>query len=407
MGTSKSLPAIRKLVYTLLVNTKFRFLAVAILLQSAMAPNSWAGPREKGKLLFERIAGIPPSAALLDQLEATIKGGNITAAAQIAMAQPSFYNLTLKNWVTPWTNASRSIQSPLNDYSATVIGMIRDDLPFDEILYGDHLYVAPQALVAAGTTRAFNRQNNDMYADLENKAIDLSQAANLARVSQTATTGIADTAGVITTRASGAAFFSAGTNRRVFRFIAINHLCNDLEALQDTSVPDFRVRRDVDRSPGGDSRTFKNKCVGCHGLQDALGGAFAYFNFNNNQLEHTPGNVQGKMNQNREIFPEGFNTTNDSWLNLITTGRNASLGWRKPSSGSVEGGNGARSLGATLAATRAFSSCAVEKVFTKVCLRSPTVSERASLENLTDRFEQGGYKIKTVFAEVGQFCLGL
>ena len=72
------------------------------------------------------------------------------------------------------------------------------------------------------------------------------------------------TAGVLTSRAAAQAFFVAGTNRAMFRFTLMNHLCNDLEQLNDTTRAPDRIRQDVSRSPGGDSRIFLNSCVGCH-----------------------------------------------------------------------------------------------------------------------------------------------
>ncbi len=44
-----------------------------------------------------------------------------------------------------------------------------------------------------------------------------------------------------------------GTNRRMFRFTMMNHLCADLQTIPDTTRPPDRIRQDVTRSPGGDS----------------------------------------------------------------------------------------------------------------------------------------------------------
>src|SRR5690606_19710282 len=147
--------------------------------------------------------------------------------------------------------------------------------------------------------------------------------APLLRVPQSGANNITDTAGAITTRAFGEAYFQAGTNRRMTRYVFMNFLCRDFEQLHDVTRPDFRVRRDVERNPGDDSRTYKNKCVGCHAGQDGLGGAWAYFTFNNGQTVHTPGQVQGKMNQNSQFFPSGYRTTDDSWINLWAEGQNS------------------------------------------------------------------------------------
>ena len=82
----------------------------------------------------------------------------------------------------------------------------------------------------------------------------------------------ADAAGVVTTRAAAEAFFSAGTNRRMWRYTAKNYLCRDMEALKDTSRPTDRIRQDVNRSPGGDSEIFHTQCAGCHSGMDARRG---------------------------------------------------------------------------------------------------------------------------------------
>src|SRR5210317_1207078 len=89
-------------------------------------------------------------------------------------------------------------------------------------------------------------------------------------------------AGIMTSRAAAMAFFSDGTNRAMFRFTLMNHLCTDLEPLKDTSRTPDRVRRDVSRSPGGDSRIFLNGCVGCHAGMDGMAGAFAYYEWDYN-----------------------------------------------------------------------------------------------------------------------------
>ncbi len=109
--------------------------------------------------------------------------------------------------------------------------------------------------------------------------VDLGDPAMLVPMAQSALPDSqlmsADTAGVLTTRASGEGFLSGGTNRRMMRFTAMNYLCRDLEALNDTTRPADRIRQDVTRSPGGDSRIFHNTCVGCHSGMDPMISSFA------------------------------------------------------------------------------------------------------------------------------------
>src|SRR5256885_17142980 len=89
---------------------------------------AFAGPREQAQRIYERIAGVPPSAAVLDQMAAKTAAGDLAGAAAIATDASTFYSVTLKNFVTPWTNRDQTVFAPLNDYTATVIGMVRDDV---------------------------------------------------------------------------------------------------------------------------------------------------------------------------------------------------------------------------------------------------------------------------------------
>jgi hypothetical protein len=357
--------------------------------------SAWAGPREQAHRLHNRLTGVPPTMAVLSQMENLIQSGNAQAAAEIAMQNPRFYDVTVKNWAKDWTNEAQTNRVPLNDFVATVIGLIRDDMSFDQVLYGDHLYVSND-----GGAPAYDIENNDHYAYLENNRVSLAQT--LQRAVQSQVTGIPDTAGVITTRASGEAFFEAGTNRAMTRFTFMNFLCKDFEALHDITVPDVYVRRDVDRAPGGDSRQFKNKCVGCHAGQDALGGAFAYFDWDGDKVTYTPNQVVPKVNAN-VLFSDGHQVTDDSWTNLWATGQNAVIGWRGNHSGT-----GAKSFGRYLASTQQFSRCMAEKVFKLVCVKDPSsATEIAALDSYAAEFEENGeYNMKDLISKTSTLCLG-
>lgn len=369
--------------------------------------SAFAGPREVANKIFDRVVGIPADNNTLTQMEALVENGDKAGAAQVAMNHPKFYSLNLKNWFLPMTNEDNDQKVDLNDMTATIIGMVRDNVPFDQVLYGDHLYVAN------GMQNAYSPANNDHYVELQNSNSNYAQV--LQRVSQSSMNGIADTAGVMTTRAYGAAYLSAGTNRAAIRNMFYNFLCLDMEQLTDISIPDFRVRQDIDRKPGGDSRTFKTSCVGCHSGMDALGGAWAYFNFENNQVVHTPGQVQGKMVQNSSVFSDGYRTTDDSWINLWTMGQNASIGWNKntasdgrmPASGQ-QMGNGVRQLGQLIAGTDEFARCMTKQVFKQVCLREAEGSDdNAVIRELSDEFKaNGSYNMKNLIAAVVNKCVG-
>jgi len=336
-----------------------------------------------------------------------IASGDPMAAALTAMQNPNFYNVTLKNWATPWTNRDQTVFAPLNDYSATIIGMVRDDVPFNTLLSADLVYHANGARNAANTVApGYSATSNAHYEWLEDNGIDL--LANLRSDAQSNLLGIPTqaTAGIMTTRAAAEAFFVAGTNRAMFRFTLLNHLCNDLEQVKDTTRSPDRIRQDVSRSPGGDSRLFLNNCVGCHAGMDPLAQAFAYYQFNetSGRLEYTQGNVQPKYFINGETFSPGYITPDDHWDNYWRAGQNSLLGWDNGLPGS---GNGAKSMGEELANSEAFAACQVKKAFRMVCLRDPIDgADRSQLETMTNNFRNGGYRMKPVFAEAAVYCRG-
>ena len=163
-------------------------------------------------------------------------------------------------------------------------------------------------------------------------------------------------------------------------------MCTDLEQVKDTTRSPDRVRQDVSRSPGGDSRLFLNNCVGCHAGMDPMAQAFAYYNFDegSGQIEYTDGAVQPKYFINGETFSPGYITPDDQWDNYWREGPNASLGW----AGGSGSGNGAKSMGAELANSRAFAACQVEKAFKMVCLRDPAnAGDRSKIEMMTNNFQ--------------------
>jgi hypothetical protein len=241
----------------------------------------------------------------------------------------------------------------------------------------------------------------------------------------------------MTTRAGARAFYYAGTNRAMFRFTLMNHLCYDLEQVKDTTRSPDRIRQDVSRSPGGDSRIFLNACVGCHAGMDPMAQAFAYYEWeydrdndpegDNGRLIYNTGadpenpdnlanpdlnsRVQEKYLINDTTFKWGYRTPDDAWDNYWREGPNATrLGWDPALPG---WGSGAKSLGQELAHSEAFAQCQVKKVFRTVCLRDPQDSaDRNKLQSMVTSFktttspEGNRYWMKQVFAEAAAYCRG-
>lgn len=399
-----------------------------------------ATSRAQAARIYDRLTGVPPTAAVLNTMESIIDSGSKSDAAYVdaayeAMKNKNFYNVTLVNMVTPWTNEEQAVipldsetEGTLNDYTATVIGAVRDDLDFRRILFDDILYVAnDDLLVAPYNVPAYSYSSNAHYKTLETLDVNLggtfgSPAKDvLVSVSQASKTGgeltPAETAGVITTRAGAKAFFTMGTNRAMFRFTMLNHLCNDMEQVKDVTRTPDRIQQDVSRSPGGDSRIFFNACLGCHSGMDPMNQAFAYYNYDDaagkldfnasGELDPDTGTrVKKKYRINEYNFVTGYKTVDDSWINYWRNGPNKLLGWDQSLQGS---GNGAKSMAQELAYSEAFAQCQVKKVFQTVCLRAPVdSSDRAKINDIVAKFKQpfkaSGYELKRVFAEAATYC---
>jgi|GEM_PF-1663715 len=441
--------------------------------------------------LYQRLTGIPPSQVILDQMTNDIMAGHVDKAALVAIdsSDLGFYKNTLVGMFTPLSNEDHDPQRPLSDFTATVVGLIINNKPFNQALYANVIYTPTDDLQTyffkdpnnnnqitsihyngnpltriSNTTgfldefgnrldvpkvRAVLRTNglsgdrryedNITYLDLQNNVPDWpremvarSQTEVFSQLRSGRQVQAEDVAGLITSREMANANFSAGTNRVTIKNIASDFFCKDLTQLQDATAADDFVRRDVDRSPNGDSRVYQNTCRSCHAGMDGLANAFSYFDFQTNHFAYDPHaldatitdrDLQG-VNGPRKIFrafdnyPAGYRPVDNTWSNRWTTGPNASLGWRTPPSGqSVNHGKGAAQLGEVLAYTKAFSDCMATRVFKRTCLRDPTPNEATQLISIARQFEQGfsayasydasgKYNMRALFAQVAPMCFG-
>lgn len=404
-------------------NKRFlRRLAGATLMLAALP--AAGGPLEQAKRIHDRLTGVPPDEQVLLAMSTSISEyGDGVQAAEMAMLDDHFYRVTLKNFAAPWTNREQTPFVPLNDYIATVMGLVRDEDDFRKLLWDDIIYTA------AGVSPAYAVNNNQHYQALE-QGVDASgqpfdYQQRLERQLQSAVTGLPAeaTAGAITSRAAAKAFFIAGTNRAQLRFTLMNHLCRDLEQVHDVTRTPDRIRQDVSRSPGGDARAYLNGCIGCHSGMDPLAQAFAYYDYNYDAVSdltgehgrieyHSPSDtdaatgtrVQGKYHINSATFVHGYVTPDDRWDNYWREGINSVLGWDSNLPGY---GHGAKSMGRELAHSQGFAQCQVEKVFRAVCLRDAEDSaDRQQISTMINGFAADNYRLKTVFAAAADYCKG-
>lgn len=395
-----------------------------ILLTIAFAGQASADNRTQAKRIFDRLAGTVPSATVLDTMEALIATSNhddAVSAAYIAMNNKNFYNTTLVNWITPWTNEARAIfpedmetEGTLNDFTATVIGAIRDDIDFRRILYDNIMYKGKDSLGLP----AYSNSDNAHYKALEERSgLDLSQdlVPENEAIQSLINTALPSSAisGVLTSRAAAKAFFVAGTNRAMTRFTLLNFLCKDMNEINDVTLPADRIRQDVSRSPGGDSRIYMNSCIGCHSGMDPMTQAFAYYDYSetDNKLVFTGGVVQPKNLINSDNFKPGYIVPDDHWVNYWRKGKNSLFNWDV---GLPASGQGASSMAKELSHSEQFARCQVEKVFKAVCLHPPLNSaDRTAVNDILAKFKLPfkkpsgtGYELKRVFAETAVYCKG-
>lgn len=385
------------------IHAQFRFLCSTTLViagLSLVTAETFAGPREQAYRIFNRLNGYPPSAEKLGELASLVAAGNLKDAALAAIndVNGGFYNLTLKSYVARWTNTDKTPRVPMNDFTATILGMVRDDVPMTDALSADIVYTGN--VVGAPV---YSLANNLHYDFLDTQGARLHEVLQKGQQSTLSNLPPDAIAGVMSTRGWGDAYYKAGTNRRALEASLNVFLCRSLESLNDTTRPDFRVRKDVTRAPGGDSALFRNRCAGCHAGMDAFDGAFAYYDWDDtsNSLTYSAGQVRPKMVRNASEFPNGFQTTNDSWVNNWLEGQNAVVGWKGATSG-----NGAKSFGAMLAQSDSFASCLAQHAFKVVCLHPAGNSgEEKAVQTITDGLKKDGYNFKGAFAEAAASCI--
>jgi hypothetical protein len=366
------------------------------------APPLTSGQLEYGKKLFQRLAGTPllPADQRYTAFFQKIASGDLKGAAAIATSDDGFFATTVRDVASIMDNKDGSPLLALDDFQATFIGATRDDLDARTLLTGNYIYRAPAALGFPEPATTDNQHYQAMEAAFTNLNKTLVQSSPQWPTS----TVPMEAAGLLTSRGWASTYFSAGTNRRSVAFSMQIFLCSPIATWRNASIDDYHIRRDVSRIPAGDPKVFQTTCRGCHGPMDGFGGAFAHFDFdvtagNFNYLG--PQVIAPKYNQNANTYPDGWITTDDSWVNLLSD--NPSFGWRTPDSG-----NGINQFGALLANSAQFSRCMATRSFKEVCRRSPTNAEQELIQQLATDFENNGYHLKSLFQEVATSseCLG-
>ena len=402
------------------------FLKTLIMTTTAVA-NDYSN-RDLAVLIHNRIAGVPPTEEVLKAMVNKLEENNKDSeerkknAAEIATNNPAFYSVKLFNLFSSWTNVAGSSRSELNDMTATLIGIVRDNKPFTEALTGNYLYTGK------GIKTSYSPTNNQHYKELQKHDLKdkLTQTTQKTLHTQRPFDDKA-IAGILSSRAFAQSYYSAGTNRRATAFVLKYFLCHDMESLHDIKdVDDSKVRKDVSRSPGGDPQLFRKRCVGCHAGMDAMSGWNLHHDFKDGQLVYRKNNPPdfrttcdascrdslgtefsrkkvNKINFNDAMDGDVADVSDDSFTNIWTTGQNASLGWDNDTHTS---GNGAKEWGQMIANSKAFASCMATHVYQHVCMVTPTsLKEKNLRDTLATNFKNENYNMKKLFAITAAGCL--
>jgi hypothetical protein len=388
-----------------------------------------------------------------------IMAGDVMQAAYLATREPGFYNSTLWNMITPLSDAGKNSLgttgtiTDLNDFTATWIGIVRDDLNAQLLLTGNQIYV-PKAYKPASagacaasavykSTQPYVDAMTAMYADPINNGLDKQLVPapqcvynNSKELAFSSDNPIIhpDAAGLLTTRQWGVAGLYMGTNRRAIRYMLDRFLCHDITDVRDSGLAEWRIRRDVDHAPGGDPKIYHASCRSCHTSLDSLGGAYAFYDSypNPNQNVNPVGNLSDwrlfyvnaggygedvtmpKMNKNSSVFPPGYVTGDDSWINFLTTNNwQPIFGW---SSAVPTQANGVHALGMMIANSEGFSKCMAKRVYQQVCTMGTPANvdvnfngpDAGVINDLSTYFQSTNYNMRRLFQKAASLssCLG-
>ena len=387
--------------------------------------------------MFNRLTGAKISVEdqRIVDMAAKLAGEDPVGAAAIATDDPRFLNITVRDFASKMSVRAETINTPLNDFTATVVGFVRDNLSAQGLLTTNKFYMATipsEAPVGSSLVDDVLRSNNHY------QALDLGRY-DLGKVLHPAVQQVLDTrngtikavdnpspAGLLTTRQWMSEHAIAGTNRRMVEYAFREFLCSPMETVADNTGPDNVIGRDVDRFPGGSHSKFTSTCRACHTIMDGFRPAFARWTFSNGFAKHafvvpaiamnanedtsmgmimdpTVPNVTYKLNKNETVFPDGRVTTDDKWVNDARYGSNLqNFKFVKLS------GQGPNEFGQMIVQSPKFPRCMANRVFSQLCKRDIESTDNTFLDNAAADFVKGNYNLRSLFQKIvtGRECLG-
>jgi hypothetical protein len=398
--------------------------------------------RLKAQDIFLRLTGTktPIYDPVLTQMVEKLNANDPIGAAAIATADFRFINITARDFASKMSNRAETINVPLNDFTATVIGVVRDELSAQRLLTDNITYQADPTKAAVPSTLITDiLRSNNHYDALDTQRVDLNQV--LTRFDKsgnplkqkvfdgTTSQDMPNPAGLLTSRGWLSAHAIAGTDRRLVEYSLREFLCTPLENVADSTGPDNVIGRDIDRFPGGSHTKFTTTCRACHTIMDGFRPAYAYITFNSDYVMHSytspaaksqdeedkgiamlksPADgasyISQKVNRNETVFPGGRITVDDNWVNNASYGSNASyFAWKSTS------GKGLPAFGKMISESRQFPICMAKRVYTQVCKREPAATEMDMINAAASEFSTTrNYNLKYLFQRIvtSKECLG-
>ena len=201
----------------------------------------------------------------------------------------------------------------------------------------------------------------------------------------------------------GKAFFSAGTNRRMWRFTTMNYLCRDMEHFR-TWPPDGPHPAGREPQPGRRQLGLPQPLHRLPRGMDPMAGAYAYYDWDaagRTVIYTRPGPAQ--VPDNAEHLPLRLRTTDDCWENYWRSGPISVLGWRGTERGLRREESRARGGGEP----------GLLRVPGREGVRVRLLPRRSGRPKIvtaveTDRrsLRDAGTSMKRVLAETAVFCMG-
>src|SRR5205807_2101737 len=107
--------------------------------------------------------------------------------------------------------------------------------------------------------------------------------------------------------------------------------------------------------------------------------SFASFGGGNPDFLINTFSVFDKINQHPEVYPQGYVTSDNSWVARFTTAQQQDLINKPDGSANISSGKGIQSLGMMLANSKGFPKCMAKRVFENICVRSATIGDDADI----------------------------